>query len=215
MLCDVAGQRPARAVRGMSTPNEDLTQQDVVAQSVAAYTEHVEAYEAFNAEAVPTQALLFLAGLVPQSHILDAGCGPGRDLARFTAAGHRPVGVDLNPEFVAKASEHGDATVGDLRNLRFDDNTFHATWACASLVHLPPQDVAAALAEIARVTMPGGRVYVSVKHVGQTGWVDTAHGRRFFQIWQPADFAAAVHDAGMTVHETVVGDVFVDVWATA
>jgi SAM-dependent methyltransferase len=35
--------------------------------------------------------------------ILDFGCGPGRDLARFTALGHRAVGLDGSEPFVAMA----------------------------------------------------------------------------------------------------------------
>lgn len=190
---------------------------DVVTASVAAYTEHVADYAAYNADAMADAAARFLTQLDPESRILDAGCGPGRDLARFSAAGHHPVGVDLNPAFVAVATASAPAQLGDLRDLPFADDAFDATWACASLVHLPPTDAAMALGELARVTKPGGLVCVSVKHAGQTGWTDTAHGRRWFHIWQPDTFCQAVRDAGLTVSDDAVevGAVFVDVWARA
>lgn len=196
-------------------PTPDSTTGDLVAQSVAAYTEHVDDYEAFNADMVATQLLMFLTDLNPGSLILDAGCGPGRDLERMTKAGHSCIGVDLNDAFLTKASRFAPVQHADLRDLPFIDDQFDAAWACASLVHLPEDDAAKALSELNRVTEPGGRVYVSVKHAGETGWTDTAHGRRFFQIWSPDSFVDAVADAGMKVDNVVVGPVFVDVWAYA
>ena len=35
--------------------------------------------------------------------ILDFGCGPGRDLKRFSELGHQPVGLDGSGEFAAMA----------------------------------------------------------------------------------------------------------------
>ncbi|WP_343075335.1 class I SAM-dependent methyltransferase [Actinopolyspora biskrensis] len=46
----------------------------------------------------------FTTALPESSTILDAGCGPGRDLARFTARGDTARGIDLNPEFVSMAN---------------------------------------------------------------------------------------------------------------
>lgn len=49
--------------------------------------------------------------------ILDAGCGPGRHCGYLHAAGHRVVGVDLDPALIAEAerAEPGPTyVVGDL-----------------------------------------------------------------------------------------------------
>jgi SAM-dependent methyltransferase len=54
------------------------------------------------------------------ARILDAGCGTGRVGGHLAAAGHRVVGVDLDPELVAVArAEHpaGAWLVGDLAEL--------------------------------------------------------------------------------------------------
>ncbi len=51
------------------------------------------------------------------STILDAGCGPGRHSGYLHRAGHRVVGVDLDPVLIAEAqsAEPGpDYVVGDL-----------------------------------------------------------------------------------------------------
>ena len=67
--------------------------------------------------------------MVPRgARILDAGCGTGRVGGYLAAAGHRVVGVDLDPELIAAArADHPGPTweVGDLAELdlgpaRFD-----------------------------------------------------------------------------------------------
>jgi SAM-dependent methyltransferase len=188
---------------------------DPVAASVTAYTDHAATYAARNAGKVAETAARFIAHVPIGGRVLDAGCGPGRDLARFTAAGLTPVGVDLNPAFLAMAAEHAPVEPGDLRRLPFDADSFDGVWACASLVHLPPADAATVLGELRRVTRGGGTVYASVKCSGETGWWDTDVGRRWFQVWSPDVFAAAVEGAGLRVVAVEPGPRFVDVWAVS
>jgi len=179
---------------------------DVVADSVATYSEDPDAFAAFSASAVAGLFAAFAALLEPSSTVLDAGCGPGRDLARLAAQGHRGIGVDLNRDFVDRARAHGPVILGDLRALPLRATSFDAVWASASLIHLPHEDTAVALREIARVARMGAPVSVSVKTGGLTGWADDMpRGRRWFSIWNPGDFAGAVEDAGMSV-EAVAGD---------
>lgn len=200
-----------------TSPTSRLTDlaADPVLASVAAYSEHVDAYESFNADKMGDDLDRFIADLSPWARVLDAGCGPGRDLRRMVDAGLSPIGVDLNADFVARASQHGPARVADLRDLPFHDETFDATWACASLVHLPVEDAILALSELRRVTKTGAPVAVSVKIAGSTGWVETPHGNRWFQIWDATAFADIVTSCGLSVQSVTVGPVFVDVLAAA
>ena len=92
---------------------------------------------------------------------------------------------------------------------------FDGIWARASLMHLPTGEAKAALGELFRVAAPGAPVCASVKITGRPGWAETTRGRRWFQFWEPANFAAAVRAAGFTVKSIEPGPVFVDVWATA
>jgi SAM-dependent methyltransferase len=59
--------------------------------------------------------------MVPRgSHVLDAGCGPGRVGGYLAAAGHEVVGVDLDPVLIAAAEEDHPGPrwlVGDLADL--------------------------------------------------------------------------------------------------
>jgi SAM-dependent methyltransferase len=208
---DVAGDADAGTVGVM-----DLT--DVVACSVAAYSHHIGRYTADRAGDVAEIAERFCEPLEVDDVILDAGCGPGRDLVRFAERGFCAIGVDLNRDFAHLAAAATDGwpvhvRLGDLRHLPVADDEVAATWACAALVHLPPADAALALAEIARVTRAGGQVYLSVKTGIETGWHATAHGRRWFHSWDPSDLCAHVVAAGMAVDDRHIDGEFVNVFA--
>jgi SAM-dependent methyltransferase len=188
---------------------------DSAAESVAVYSDHADEYATEHASKMADRVDR-LAGLLPTpSLILDAGCGPGRDLARFVEHGHRARGVDLNPVFVEMASVHAPTLQCDLREVgsRFPAGTFDGIWACASLVHLREAETVDVLGQFAGLLRPGGKLYACLKSVGSTGWLDEADGRRWYTVWDAEAFAAAVADAGFEVDHVDRG-VFVEVWAT-
>lgn len=95
-------------------------------QKVAADPGHSRWYiERFRAMAAAGDDLAGEARLVDAmaprgAHILDAGCGPGRVGALLAAAGHRVVGVDVDPELIAAAAQDHPGPrwlVGDLAEL--------------------------------------------------------------------------------------------------
>lgn len=54
------------------------------------------------------------------AHILDAGCGPGRVGAHLAAAGHRVVGLDVDPALIEAAEQDHPGPrwlVGDLAEM--------------------------------------------------------------------------------------------------
>ncbi len=113
------------------------------------------------------------------THVLDAGCGTGR-MARFLAdRGCSVVGVDLSPGMLAMARrDHPDLEVheGSLTALPFGDAEFDGVLFWYSLIHLPDDGAALALAEAARVLRPGGYVLIG-SHKGE-GTYDVGAGLR-------------------------------------
>jgi SAM-dependent methyltransferase len=188
----------------------------VVADSVATYSDHVELFTAYSAHAATASFAALATRLAPESIVLDAGCGPGRDLARLAALGHRGIGLDLNPQFARHARDHAPLVVGDLRRVPFASASFDAVWASASLIHLPRPDAATALAEFKRVARAGAPVCLSVKVAGVTGWADDLpRGRRWFYIWVPAEFTGVVATAGFVVDQATQDRGWLTVWARA
>jgi SAM-dependent methyltransferase len=93
--------------------------------------------------------------------ILEVGCGWG-ELAEWVGreTGAEVVAIDLSPRMVELARERGiDAQVGDVQALPFADGEFDVAIAAWMLYHVP--DLDRALAELARVLRPGGRLVVA------------------------------------------------------
>jgi SAM-dependent methyltransferase len=181
-------------------PSEDDDDVDVVTASVASYSEDPARFASCGEHAVAGPFARFAQRLPVGSLVLDAGCGPGRDLARLAALGHLGLGVELNPEFAALASAQGPTIQADLCVLPMTPASVDGVWASASLIHLPVHQVVVALRELARVARPGAPFGLSVKTAGETGWAeDPPLGRRWFSIWTADDFVDALVAAGLEV----------------
>lgn len=92
---------------------------------------------------------------------LEVGCGTGLILERIAREAERAVGLDLSPGMLEKARARGlEVMEGSATELPFDDNTFDVTYSFKVLAHVP--DLSRALAEMGRVTRPGGRVFIEL-----------------------------------------------------
>jgi ubiquinone/menaquinone biosynthesis C-methylase UbiE len=131
-------------------------------------TDYLETTARFLREA---KHLTFTAmHIQPGQRVLDVGCGPGVDtiaLSELIGTSGRVDGVDADPAMVAAAEQRASAAgvhdrvhhyVADALALPFDANTFDAVRAERLFQHL--SDPPAALAEMLRVTRPGGWIVV-------------------------------------------------------
>ncbi len=115
------------------------------------------------------QTLIDEAGLKPGESVLEVGCGTGvidRWLAERTGRKSRIVGVDINQYLLAEARALArrdglegivEFRDGDAGKLPFPDASFDVT---VSVTAIEEVDANRLLAEMARVTKPGGRVAV-------------------------------------------------------
>ena len=89
--------------------------------------------------------------------ILECGCGTGLILERLAEFARRAAGIDLSPGMLSIALSRGlDVKEGSVTQLPFEDASFDVTCSFKVLAHVP--DIGRALAEMARVTRPGGVV---------------------------------------------------------
>jgi ubiquinone/menaquinone biosynthesis C-methylase UbiE len=96
---------------------------------------------------------------------LDAACGTGRYAAHLAARGHRVLGVDADPDMLARARRRVPAATfarADLHRLPLADSTVDTAVCALALVHVP--DLAPVFAELARVLRPGGHLVVTDVH---------------------------------------------------
>jgi SAM-dependent methyltransferase len=95
--------------------------------------------------------------------VLDAGCGPGHITRYLRSLGVDARGIDLVPEFLAHAraaDPTGDYRLGSMRSLDAEDGSVAGILSWYSLIHVPPQELDGALAELRRVIAPGGTLVV-------------------------------------------------------
>lgn len=89
--------------------------------------------------------------------VLEVGCGTGLVLLRIREFARRATGVDLSPGMLEKAQQRGlDVKLGSATELPFENDQFDVTCSFKVLAHVP--EIEKALAEMARVTRPGGVV---------------------------------------------------------
>lgn len=109
-------------------------------------------------------AAFLLPHLSPGLRLLDFGCGPGTisvGLARAVAPGEMH-GVDMDASMIelarsvanSQSQDNAIFHVGDVTDLKFEDNFFDVAHCRSVLMHVP--DTAAVLSEVRRVLKPGG-----------------------------------------------------------
>lgn len=110
----------------------------------------------------------FAARLRGRGVVCDMGCGPGQ-IGRYLADRGLPVvGVDLSPGMLAQAAALNPDIpfrAGDMRALDEPDGAWAGIAAFYSIIHIPPGEVVAALAEMGRVLQPDGLLLLAF-HIG-------------------------------------------------
>jgi ubiquinone/menaquinone biosynthesis C-methylase UbiE len=150
------------------------------------------------------QALRLLERLPPGARILDLGCGPGRDLAWLEAHDRCVFGADLSRGMLRQARQVTRAPLCqmDMRSLGFPPAAFQGVWCCAALLHLPKNLLPGALAEIARVLVPGGFLSLTVQMGDGEGIEPVPYQNsleRFFARYQPSEMEFFLEQGGFTI----------------
>jgi SAM-dependent methyltransferase len=105
--------------------------------------------------------------------ILDFGCGPGRDLAAFTALGHVAVGLEGSARLaeLARANSGCDVWEQDFLRLSLPPGRFDGVFANASLFHVPAQELPRVLAALRATLRARGVLFCSNPRGGnEEGW---------------------------------------------
>ncbi len=159
-------------------------------------------------EADVEAALKKVVGTEPVDGLLDLGTGTGRILQLFEGLYRRGVGVDASRDMLAVARANLDragitkASIrhGDIFNLPLDGRQFDLV-TIHQVLHFLPQPQAA-IAEAARMLVPGGRLAIIdlAPHTLEYLRDEHAHMRLGFSRQTMADW---LEKAGLTVEETV------------
>lgn len=140
----------------------------------------------------------FEACVQPGGRILDAGCGSGRDSKAFMEHGYDVVAFDASSEMCRMASEVLGQQVLEMRfdEVEFEDE-FDGIWACASLLHVPNEELPAVLGRLYKALKEQGVMYVSFKY----GEGTVQRGERTFSDFTEETVKVLMGNAGFEMIE--------------
>lgn len=196
--------------------------------SPRAYIEFLDGFQ--RSFSTMIESAVDLLGLKPGDTVLDAGCGAGAAfdrLARRVGLDGRIVGVDTSRALLDAARLRGadggpsiELHAADVQALPLPDAAVHAARADRVLIFL--ERPATALAELVRVTRPGGRIVVTESD-RRTQIVDASNGQTSNAVLRAATralpsgdiggrlhglfVAAGLHDVRVEPHGSVVTDI--------
>ena len=129
----------------------------------------------------------FETSFLPNSKLLDIGCGSGRDLSILHTLGHDCYGIDPTPEFVTLAQQAHPELLGKIANGSLPDlsppfnGAFDGVLCSAVLMHIAVEDLESSANAIKNCLKIGGRLLYSVptKRLDVVAEDRDANGRLF------------------------------------
>ncbi|MCD7763235.1 MAG: class I SAM-dependent methyltransferase [Lachnospiraceae bacterium] len=171
-------------------------------QTISYYNEHAEEYCAATVGADMSFCRdRFMAFLPAGAHILDAGCGSGRDSKVFLKKGFIVTAMDASEKMCGEAEKllGQDVLRCTFQEMNFQ-NAFDGIWACASLLHVAKSEINSVMKNLKRALKPGGIIYVSFKY----GTGERTAQRRLFHDYDESSLRMLLENC-----EFAVCDIFI------
>jgi SAM-dependent methyltransferase len=143
-----------------------------------------------------------VSGRIPLK-LLDLGCGPGRDLTAFAAAGHDVTGLEGSPSLAAIARQNSGCPVIETDLLAdwphadaLPCQAFDGVFANAVLFHIPTHDLPQLLQRIAGCLRPGGILFTcDPTGMNEEGWTDD----RYVAFRHPNRWKSLARNSGFSL----------------
>lgn len=144
------------------------------------YTKHHTAFieDTFYCD-MHSQYELFLKYMKKNGSILDLGFGSGRDLFYFSSLGYKVSGIDPTEVFVEKMLLEGFDVKNETAQTMNFENEFDGIWACASLLHVPKNELTSTFQNCEKALKQEGILYCSFKYGNKE---EERNGRRFTDL---------------------------------
>lgn len=155
-----------------------------LSETLAWYEQNAQVFESRTATVDMTKIYdLFLPHVLQGGHVLDAGCGVGRDALAFAERGYQVTAIDGSLEMVRLTRQRTAHYSVPVYQMLFSEmawkRQFDGFWCCASVLHLTPAEQKEAFGKLALALKPSGIGYVSFK-LGTGARLD--RGRYFYDM---------------------------------
>lgn len=133
--------------------------------------------------------------------LMDLGFGSGRDSLYFKSKGYTVYSIDPSKEFCDNARKLGLSNVYQLsaQNIDFVD-IFDGIWACASLLHIPSNELNEVFKRCTKSLKANGIMYVSFKY----GNFEGERNGRFFLDLDEASLKSYLKDTNLDIIGTLI-----------
>lgn len=148
----------------------------------------------------------FLSRLQPGMHILDFGCGSGRDTKYFLDKGYQVSAIDGSEELCVLASKYTGITVRHMYFQEFDEcERYDGIWACASILHLNKEELKSVFLKMAAGLKDNGIIFTCFKY----GEFEGMRDNRYYTDFTMETFSEYIMDiGGLRIEEMwITGDV--------
>ncbi|WP_411075932.1 class I SAM-dependent methyltransferase [Streptomyces sp. cmx-4-7] len=138
-----------------------------------------------------------------EGRVADLGCGPGHVTAHLDGLGLEAFGVDASPAMIRlarRAHPHLRFDVGSMAALDIADGALDGVLSRWSVIHIPPGELPAVLAEFHRVLAPGGHLLIAFSASEGPSYPTQVfdHAVAPAHRWWPDHLAATLRASGLT-----------------
>lgn len=138
---------------------------DKIKEAIKAYDKIASIYADYNFPKLLQFQLNKFISLLLGKKVLDAGCGPGRDLLYFKEEGLEVTGIDISKGMLRECKRRTGVTAlqMDMKKMNFNDSSFDGVWCMAAFSDISKEDAPQVINEFFRVLKHGGILYIAVK----------------------------------------------------
>lgn len=189
----------------MSVSTESI-QSFVSATAPDYYDSHAREYVAATLDVDLSDLYDRFARYIPAgAKLLDAGSGSGRDTLAFLSRGYHLEAFDSSRELSVLSTRLTGVKTRCLRFQEFNEiNKYDGIWACASLLHVPEEELMDAIRRLVLALKEGGALYMSFKH--GTGERVAKDGRLFTDMTRDSLQAILKRVQNAVISETWVSE---------
>lgn len=139
---------------------------DKVKENCAYYNRQARAFFENTVDADVKGLYASFVPLIPNGgHILDFGCGSGRDSLYFLQKGYQVTALDGSEKLCGLAQYLIGQLVRQQDFFEFDDcEMYEGIWACASLLHISEKDLPEIIGKLNLALKPKGIIFASFKY---------------------------------------------------